>query len=109
MPVFKGLERVPSLKFNLSVEVFLVESLHWDFVLPAVLDPVAILVKIKVVLDRATRVFHFRILARGGRRCDGPEDHQDGYGSEGADDDGHVKSSTKGKIQRNYCKQEAQE
>ena len=53
-----------TLEGDFAVKIHLMESLHWDLVLPSVLQPVLFVLEFKVVLDGPARVSSFLVFAR---------------------------------------------
>lgn len=64
-----------TLEVDKTVKVHLVEGLHWDLVLAAVLLSVGLAVEVEVVFDRETGVASLFVLARRHGRGNSPESH----------------------------------
>ena len=82
VPVLHHLQTIP-LEIHFARKVHLVECLHGDLALAAILLPIVFALEGEVVLHGPTGVARFFIFARRDGGGDGPEDHNDGYGSEG--------------------------
>ena len=84
--VLHDLEAV-TVELDIAVEVHLVESLHGNPVLAAVLELVALVLECKVVLDGGTRVASLLVDTGRHGRGDGPERHEDGNGEDEGEDE----------------------
>ena len=84
--VLHNLEAV-TVELDVAVEVHLVESLHGDPVLAAVLELVALVLESEVVLDGRTRVASLFVDAGRHGRGDGPEGHEDRNGEDEGEDE----------------------
>jgi len=77
MSVLHDLQTVP-VEVNVAIEVHVVEGLQWDLVLPAVSNPIGLILEGQVMFDRAPWISGLFVLAGGEGRCEGPEGEQDG-------------------------------
>lgn len=92
--VLHDLQRV-ALEIDSPVEILLVECLHGDLILPAVLDPVLLLSKLQVMLHWPTRVPCLFVLPRRDRGSNAPERDEDRHGSQDGKEDPGEESTTK--------------
>lgn len=90
--VLEDLETV-AIELNIAVEVHVVEGLHWDLGLSAVLELVGLLLEGEVVLDWATWKSDLLVLARAHARHDEPERDEDWDGGEEGKEDGSLQAS----------------
>lgn len=74
--VLEDLEAV-AIKLDIALKVHVVESLNWDLGPSTVLELIGVILEGEVVLDWATRKFHFLILARAESRVEVPEGNQE--------------------------------
>jgi hypothetical protein len=63
MAVFHHFEAI-SFEVDLSIEVHLVKSFHWNSVLARIFYSVILIMKMQVVLNRSTRISSLLVLAR---------------------------------------------
>jgi hypothetical protein len=79
--IFHHFEAI-ALEINFLVKVHFMKCLHWYTVLPIVFRAVFLVTEMQIVLHWPARVPCFLIFAGRYRRCDSPEDDQDGQGGE---------------------------
>lgn len=101
--VLHDLESV-AVEVDIAVKVLLVEGLHGNLAAAVVLGAVGLLVELEVVLNGGARVASLLVLAGSVAGGNGPEDHQDGDGSQDTKEDpglettsdlvGHVAGNT---------------
>lgn len=93
MAVLHDLEAV-TLEVDFAVKVHLVEGLHGDLVVAAVLEAVRLLLEVEVELDRATRQTDLLGLAGADGGNDQPPDGEEGKVNNESEEDGGLEATT---------------
>lgn len=77
MPILEVFQTISILELYLTAEILLVEDLNGDLLLAVVPGPIALFMKIQIILHRPTR--KLRLLIHTGRHGgeDRPEGHED--------------------------------
>ena len=90
--VFEDLETV-AVELNIAVKVHVVEGLHWDLALAAVLELVGLVLEGEVVLNWASWESGLLVLAWAHARHDKPERDEYWDGGEEGEEDGGLQAS----------------
>ena len=91
--VLEDLEAV-AIELNVAVKVHVVESLHWDLGLSAVLETVGLILEGEVMLNWATWGSRLLVLARAEAGHDSPKANENWNGCEQGKEDHGLQAST---------------
>ena len=94
MPILEVLQAIPILEIHLTTEILLVEDFNGDFLLAVVPGPIALFMKIEIILHRSTRKLCLLIHTGGHGGENRPKCHEDRDCGAYCNENGEVEATT---------------